>query len=342
VLLVALLPGALACKAIKGRSDERQSSKIEAKASHAPKELEHGAVLLSSPGSDIHGFTQDSSYLYFIKGYRAETRLLSVPKAGGKTQVMALIGDNVDFILPGDNGVIVGGWSGIHRVATSASLPERLYPQRVFGLAGEGSNLYFSTRDTIYRMPRAGGSPRPLVSGQQNYIVSMGVADGFVYWANNQEKALMRVPVDAGRVEILCSGVFPGSRHAILFDKDFAYYFQAIPHSFRRMPKKGGTPEVLASPTGHSQGWALVDDGLYYGRGWSIVGGGIKKSAKGRRYQQMGTSQGKGGLIRVSLASRNEVELANLPNGQVEGVAVDAKYVYWLDAAAGRICKVSR
>lgn len=335
LLAVALLALTLpACKA-------RRTRAIEAAASHDPRPRKGGVVVLSSPGTELHDLAQDSSFVYFIKGHREESRLLSVPKAGGKTRVLALIGDNVDVILPGDSGVIVGGWGGIHRVASSASSPERLYRQRVFGLVGEGANLYFSTQDTIYRMPRAGGSPSPLATGQQNYTVSMGVDGGFVYWVNTQHKALMRVPVEGGKVEDLGGDVFPDSGHAILFDADFAYYYQSIPRSFRRIPKKGGKPEVLTTARDHFQGWALVGDALYYGRGWGDVGGGME-TVRGRQRQLPTTRQGKGGLVRVSLSGRTESELAELTNGKVEGVAVDATHAYWLDAAAGEICKIPK
>jgi len=87
-------------------------------------------------------------------------------------------------------------------------------------------------------------------------------SDGaYLYWVDDVDHTLYRMPEDGGELTALALGVRVGSPWAIAVDTTYVYWGDVDARAIRRVPKVGGASRTLAS--GEEQVMAVVVDGSY-------------------------------------------------------------------------------
>ncbi len=332
LLLLALL----ACKKStpsKGATDD--SANLATQATQPAETRQDGSVVLSKPGHKVHHLTSDRTHLYFAVGHRDRTVLLRVPKAGGATERVAHIGANIIEIAADDTQVWVASWAGLDAYPKTGGAPRNLFKGRVHAFAVGETDLVYSTKDTVRVALKSGGDSKSIATAQQNYLSSVGIDDTHVYWMNNRSRTLFRAPKTGGERKAVAQKVFPAEAHPIVVDGEFAYYYQGIPRSFRRVQKTGGEPTVLGTAGFHFRGMALDAEHIYWGRGWAIIGA---SSDDDEGWTTGGRREGKGGVMRLAKTGGESTNLCEL-TGKVVALAVDDAAVYWIDADPGIVAK---
>jgi hypothetical protein len=113
-------------------------------------------------------------------------------------------------------------------------------------IALDGTNVYWTTRSAVRRMPKAGGTPTSLFSAQE--LPSDMIADDQnLYWANRTARRIMRGAKTGGQGTPIGDG-FGGLGQ----DAEFVYWLvdstTTTPITVMRARKDGsGTPELLGS-----------------------------------------------------------------------------------------------
>lgn len=82
-----------------------------------------------------------------------------------------------------------------------------------------------------------------------------------LYWVDDVDHTLYRMPEDGGDLTVLATGVSVGSPWAIAVDTTYVYWGDDEAGAVRRVPKLGGASRTLAS--GEGQVMAVVVDGSY-------------------------------------------------------------------------------
>ncbi len=346
----------------------------DANATHPPRPRKDGAVVLSSPGGWLGQMTSDKTHLFWVRGHRDEARVMAVPKKGGATRTVLHPGHNVTRLQIFGDHAYVSTWSGLWRVALEplrddggdvgqplALVPKRLIKarSRVNDVAVDKRHVVFCDDDrTIWRVDHGGGEPTEVMRlGPKGCAraLNLGLSGGHLYWNNNELKAIHRVKLGKdgkprGEPQVVVDDVFPSARHTFLFDgQGYLHFYRSIPTSFGRVKASGGEVQWLEPRAGgHFEGVALGDDFLYWGRGWARIGATGRSGNRGRRGgYKAGRKKGEGGVMRVSLKESAKEGSAgtsvNLVDDvqKVRGVAVDDRFVYWMDHYEGIIAKTA-
>ncbi len=151
-------------------------------------------------------------------------------------------------------------------------------------LSMDASFFYGTNGPSAARMPIAGGTVEILASGL-NHAISSVLDGGFLYWAElTNPGKIARVSATGGTVTVLAQNI--DNPHNVVVDNSFAYYLHnpggATLSGVWRVPKAGGTPTIVVSPTGLAGNviipfFVAVDDTSVY---ISTYLGGIFKAPK--------------------------------------------------------------
>jgi len=247
-----------------------------------------GTVTRLADGSPAN-LALDETYVYF--GHFNELR--RVPKAGGATVVLA---------------------------SSSAMRPERVVVS--------ATHLYWSTHDTdgswrILMMPREGGTPTPLLEGEQA-IRSLVLDGADLFWSLDADTecgrdpnaarngAIVKRSLQTGVSSTLVTGLCLASPIAV--DDSSIYYF--VGTGLSRIPRAGGSSESLALSATRVMGIAVDAERVY----WSTGQEGLDPD-----FQLYSLRKGQSGW---------EVLWTQ---GQPGGVAVDSQALFWTTRAGGEI-----
>jgi hypothetical protein len=240
------------------------------------------------------------------------------------------------------------------------------------GLAVDGQHLYFTVRDTgeLRRVPKTGGEVSSLAVAQKGASELLCRA-GWLYWWNAWGNELVRMPAAGGPREVLAAE----ARFDLPLAADDAHLYWVRTPGRRsqivRTPLSGGAPEVIAERQTNVSSLALDDEHVY----WTTLGtrakeyadGGVARAAKGGGEAELISSpetsaravaragkeiyfaafgpvseRARGGAIRRRPARGGDITtLAGGLRGPSD-IAVDSRYVYWLDYFRAELWRVPR
>ena len=138
-------------------------------------------------------------------------------------------------------------------------------PEKVYGLALDEEYVYFvrtpyPADGSVWRIAKRGGQPERLLDGAFN-PTSIAVDRTHVYFnaAAARGGEVRRIPKGGGSVELIAALDGPWD---IAVDETALYVSEQDRRRIVRMPKQGGTPQVLASDFGTD--WLRVHGDLVY------------------------------------------------------------------------------
>ena len=175
------------------------------------------------------------------------------------------------------------------------------------GIALDDDFVYFSTGNTILRVPKAGGAPVPIASGLRG-VNEMVLSGDRVYLLSFVERSVP-TPIQAvdkrgGKVDTLVDQQMGANN--ICVDADFIYW--ATPSGIMRAKKDGSDVTTLyAPPSGFTTRLALDADTLYFTEG-----------------------DGRNVLMKLPKAGGTPVKLAPAINTTYE-IGIDSEFVYYFD-----------
>jgi hypothetical protein len=192
-----------------------------------------------------------------------------------------------------------------------------------FLLASDATRLYWTDLEgpdagTIQSISKTGTAPITIATGQNNPW-GIAVDATSAYWTNNgtdvamwKDGAVMKAPIAGGGTPtVLASGSEVRAPQGIAVDATHVYWTNSDGR-IMKVPIDGGTPTTLASGLSGPPFTLAIDDvNVYFTK-------------------EYGTPTGPGYVMRVPKTGGCFMALA--PGGNLQGIAVDAKNVYWADA----------
>jgi hypothetical protein len=231
-------------------------------------------------------------------------------------------------------------------------------------LAVDATSLYFTvdpggspTGGSVQKMPLAGGPVTTLASG---LLSPQGIAvdPSFVYWASEFGDTITRLPLGGGTPVTLLSGVTGALGVAV--DGSAIYFSRISGGAVWKAPLSGGAPTLLASstttPNDGAVGIAVRATNLYFGtysavEEVSIAGGAVTTLVTGQNDAiavavddtfLYWTNLYGGGLMRKPLAGGPATSLLPGLSTYGDGIAVDAKAIYFAIADASNVSTILR
>jgi hypothetical protein len=212
------------------------------------------------------GLVVTGGTLYWVTRYG--DMLSQMPVGGGSATTIAATGTWPQFLAIQGNTAIWASDFQVNAVALGGGTPDMLVSGTVLGVfANDATYVYWSDGSTIQKVPIAGGSSTPVVTGQTN-IVSLGVDASSVYFAT-RGGALMKADLTTGTpTQLAPYGGPPPNSFTAASDLvvDGANLYWSDGYSVRRVPTAGGASTLLAS--GQHYVSSLVVDGTYVY--WSV------------------------------------------------------------------------
>jgi hypothetical protein len=168
---------------------------------------------------------------------------------------------------------------------------------------------------TFMVVPKMGGTPQTLVTGQGN-VVSMSLDADWIYWAESNlgnVGIIKRAPKTGGNPSVLANDTY-----GFALDASFIYYWTTA-GNIERIGKSGGPPTTLASNVATAN-TPLVQIAL---------GGGFIFWTDGAT------------ISRVPAAGGRMTTIANDSTGIATGLIADTTSVYWSDPVAGSVVRTA-
>jgi len=132
------------------------------------------------------------------------------------------------------------------------------------GIVADNRNVVWTneeTGDVVAASVREDAPFRVLASGQARpYSATMDATH--VYWANEENGTLVRVPREGGDVEVLVRGQSLPSGTAL--DETHLYWVDRTAGAILRIPKRGGEPQIMTKVSVGSNSTALTGTHLYW------------------------------------------------------------------------------
>jgi hypothetical protein len=258
--------------------------------------LDGGAptVLAASPAPS--GIAVDDTYVYWTDQLGGNG-VMRVPIDGGAT--VTLVHGNLD-----------GG-----------------QPYQATAITLDANNVYFTSpygpsAGYVMSVPKDGGAPFVIASGQGYPDWGLAVDATNVYWVNSgtnaiyyRDSAVMMAPItgvpDGGSPTILASYPVANAPNQVAVDSTNVYWANSS-GTVMKIPKAGGCPVTLASGQGNAP-WGLAVDGT-----------NVYWTDEGYTSGTVMTVPIAGGCV-TGLAAGNNLL----------GIAVDSTNVYWVDQGCG-------
>jgi hypothetical protein len=126
----------------------------------------------------------------------------------------------------------------------------------------DSTNVYYQqASQNLMRIPKGGGTPVPLATGQPG-VFGISIDANNLYWAEHtMPGAIRKMPIGGGASTPIASGELDPNATAV--DATSVYWVNFQGGTVKRVPIAGGTPVTLAS--GQDSPFAiLVDDTNVY------------------------------------------------------------------------------
>ena len=200
-----------------------------------------GSVDVMIGGSAIQGVAVDAQNVFWVATNGGVFRALL---DGSQATRIANVGDGVGLAIDGDFAFFARrALQQIVRVPRDGSAQLTLLDAgaQPFGVAVEGTNLWYSAAQTVYRtqkVPGDGGVPVAHPLNGANYL---DVVDGTIYWAELNSNRIYAQAPDAGEVllrDTNALGIAVSGSHLFWTTDDGEVWVA---------PLAGGAPRLLAS-----------------------------------------------------------------------------------------------
>jgi len=171
---------------------------------------------------------------------------------------------------------------------------------------------------TITRLPKDGGIPLELASGQQT-PAGLAIADGFLYWTNELAGTVVRMAAGGGEIETIAEGQErPGPIAAAGVDVVWGNQGDNVRGALMKGGTDGRAPVKIASDQKYPMGIALDEQTIYW------TNHGTKKPD----YFQNGSVMKMPRALPPAGEKRKRQVVAR-PQTAAQGIAVDEGWVYW-------------
>jgi hypothetical protein len=186
-------------------------------------------------------------FSYQVSGVK-RGQVLAVPTQGGEARTLAAQLDGPAAIAADASTVyFISGARDLSAVPLAGGSVRVLYSSRHLSgrLALDDENVYYiQNGGEVWALAKSGAKPRKLATG--TIVNRLLVKSGFVYFADQRAKSVLRVSSAGGAVETLAKETrIPGG---IAVDADSVYWATAQPeeNAIMRAPKSGGAAVTLA------------------------------------------------------------------------------------------------
>ncbi len=171
-----------------------------------------GAVQEITSDAVVYNLTSDATTLFFSSANAVK----KVPKTGGSKTTLAGAVDALNDIAADPSGVyfttstqnglpVSQGMGTVQRVSPSGGILTLLAEAKsAGGVAVTPAYVFFGTKGTIMRMPKAGGTPMPMATSSG--VSRIATDDTNVYWTDCTSGSVLTVPIEGGEPLTLASG----------------------------------------------------------------------------------------------------------------------------------------
>lgn len=138
------------------RGADSHATKLAKSSTTAAQTRPDGSVVLAKPGKDAHHIATNGSHVFFAVGHRDETVVLRVPVGGGTTEAVGRPGANVIGLAADSATLWVASWDGIHAYPVAGGNASEIAKERVHAFAEHGGEIAYSSKTTVYHVPKGG------------------------------------------------------------------------------------------------------------------------------------------------------------------------------------------
>ncbi len=160
----------------------------------------------------------------------------------------------------------IAGTKGVMTVPIAGGTPVQVAPaSSPFGLAVDGTTVYFTDGDTIFGVPRGGGTPVSLATNQ-NFPFELAVDATTLYWSSARGAgAISSMPKTGGTPTTLASST---GMTRIAIDATTLYFTaqNGAPNAgiVASIPLSGGAPTTLVTAQANPEGIVVDAKSLYW------------------------------------------------------------------------------
>jgi hypothetical protein len=226
-------------------------------------------------GKGVEAIAVVSGSLYAI--VPLDEKVLRIPKAGGKAEVVIADHPGLSAIAADDSSVYWTSEEGIIRAPHSGGTPKALVTGLTppMGLSLDRGNLYwYSVIDgKVMRASASGGTPRKWFEPELT-LHDYFAHDGQLFWAlGSQGKVEIRRTAASGGAPLT---VTSGQSIPVELTADGSNVYWTTGDAVMKAPKEGGSATAIVQGTDRSIS-VVVDESSVY---WTDRGGRIQKVAK--------------------------------------------------------------
>lgn len=230
------------------------------------------------------GIAVDGDYVYVATGgfKNADNAILRVPAAGGAVEKLVKLEQIVsgELIVDGDYVYFTSQWGNlVLRVPKAGGMVTMIAEAPApLCLASDATHIYFVTfstdpdSGTLQRVAKAGGPPEVLLRGHPG-MDQLVVDEQAVYFRSNL--GLWKIGKSGGQAEQLLQNGEHKNLGRLVGDAAYLYFFYESKTQGRyevaRLPKAGGSPQVIGPIAVSTGRLALSDSHVYFFREASLT-----------------------------------------------------------------------
>jgi hypothetical protein len=212
-----------------------------------------GVTVRLVPSATGRGLVVDASRVYWLEEILIShfpNALYVVPASGGPRSTLAMFPDHSrPFEITQDDSDLY--WTtvdGIFTLPKSGGQYRVLYSSPGCGIASDATNLYWTDcanpNGTVAIASKQGG---PLIWSTSNETGPAGIAIDAtsVYWANQIDGTIRKVPLAGGSPATIQSGQMNPT--AVAVDDDWVYWANTGGNTIMKGSKNGGSAEIVAT-----------------------------------------------------------------------------------------------
>jgi hypothetical protein len=137
--------------------------------------------------------------------------------------------------------------------------------QSPYALALDASSVFVSAEGSVWRVPRGGGAPVQIASGQP---LGIAVDATTVYWGNYDDESIMAVSKNGGTASSVAFALTHSPQDVIATDSYLAWTTDGVFNTVARVPKGGGVIETVGINEGDPDYLATDDQAVYWTDGF--------------------------------------------------------------------------